>query len=191
MWGLWLLCVVRNWETCGACWWRIASHKVGLWGHTLFWQWTSYCSIYVGVGCSQLLLLAWYVTLDWSSKTLNPEQSWFVDVWISFSWCWPGVGADDELQYDHLAAGLAEALKDDPTIFDAHRLKNFTGSVSVPLPFPCIVLVILLCPPGWLQSTSNCRFYAEGSAAVAATASIRRRASSSAPWGASRTMSRV
>jgi hypothetical protein len=42
---------------------------------------------------------------------------------------------DDELQYDHLAAGLAEALKADSTVFDAHRLKKFTGSVSGPFPF--------------------------------------------------------
>lgn len=43
--------------------------------------------------------------------------------------------ADDELQYDHLAAGLAEALKADPTVFDAQRMKEFTGSVSRPYPF--------------------------------------------------------
>jgi hypothetical protein len=37
--------------------------------------------------------------------------------------------ADEELQYDHLAAGLAQALKADHTVFDAQRLKNCTGTI--------------------------------------------------------------
>lgn len=42
---------------------------------------------------------------------------------VDFGW----VIADQELQYDHLAAGLAQALKADPTAFDAKRLKCYTG----------------------------------------------------------------
>lgn len=56
----------------------------------------------------------------------GPLTAQYMLVLDALNFCfWP----DDELQYDHLAAGLAEALKDDPTIFDTHRLKNFTGSM--------------------------------------------------------------
>lgn len=35
--------------------------------------------------------------------------------------------ADNELSYDHLAAGLKEALQKDKAAFDADRLQKYTG----------------------------------------------------------------
>lgn len=38
---------------------------------------------------------------------------------------------DDELNYDHLAVGLKEALQNDSSAFDADRLQKYTGIVLV------------------------------------------------------------
>lgn len=36
--------------------------------------------------------------------------------------------ADNEMNYDHLAAGLKEALENDKSAFDADRLQKYTGT---------------------------------------------------------------
>ncbi|XP_024401979.1 uncharacterized protein [Physcomitrium patens] len=55
----------------------------------------------------------------------GPLTAQYMLVLDALNFCfWP----DDDLQYDHLAAGLADALKADPTVFDAHRLKKITGA---------------------------------------------------------------
>lgn len=36
--------------------------------------------------------------------------------------------ADNELSYDHLAAGLKEALQNDKSAFDSDRLQKYTGT---------------------------------------------------------------
>lgn len=39
--------------------------------------------------------------------------------------------ADNEMNYDHLAAGLKEALENDKSAFDADRLQKYTGTKSM------------------------------------------------------------
>lgn len=39
--------------------------------------------------------------------------------------------ADNELSYDHLAAGLKGALQNDRSAFDADRLQKYTGTIFI------------------------------------------------------------
>ncbi|CAK9867015.1 unnamed protein product [Sphagnum jensenii] len=68
-------------------------------------------------------------TVKWDFEGIHyfdngPLTAQYLLVLDTLNFCfWP----DGELQYDHLAAGLAQALKADHTVFDAQRLKNCTG----------------------------------------------------------------
>lgn len=72
--------------------------------------------------------------------------------------------ADDELNYDHLAVGLKEALQNDSSAFNADRLQKYTG-IQLINRFPLWLMtqmddmfIYISCSVAFFSKTGMCQY---------------------------------